>query len=74
MEYNKLVMPPGVTQPTVADVNNAEDQGKAVLVAPYPNMKSKIALSAWTHVATLPSVDKGKINSFISVHLGNPSE
>jgi hypothetical protein len=37
-------------------------------------MKSKIALSAWTHVATLPSVDKGKINSFISVHLANPSE
>jgi hypothetical protein len=74
MEYDKLVMPPGDTQPTVADVQNAEDQGKAVIVAPYPKMKSKVALSAWTHVGTLPSVDKQKINSFISVHLGNPTE
>ncbi len=74
MEYNKLAMPPGENQPTVVDVNNAEDQGKAVLVAQYPNMKSRIALSAWTHVGTLPSVDKQKINSFIRVHLGNPSE
>jgi len=74
MEYDKLVMPPGEMQPTATDVQNAEDQGKAVVVAPYPPMKSKIALSAWTHVGTLLSVDKQKINSFISVHLGNPSE
>lgn len=62
MQYDKL------------DVNSAEDQGKAVIVAPYPHMKSKIALSAWTHVGVLPSVDKQKINSFINAHLGNPTE
>jgi len=74
VEYDKLVMPAGEMHPTAVDVQNAEDQGKAVIVAPYPQMKSKIALSAWTHVGTLPGVDKQKINSFISVHLGNPTE
>jgi hypothetical protein len=74
MQYDKLLMPPGEAQPNAADVNSAEDQGKAVIVAPYPGMKSKIALSAWTHVGVLPTVDKQKINSFISVHLGNPTE
>lgn len=73
-EYDKLVMPLGELQPSVADVNNAEDQGKAVIVAPYPPMQSKIALSAWTHIGTLSSVDKSKINSFVSIHLGNPTE
>ena len=74
MQYDKLVMPAGEAQPTVADVNRAEDQGKAVIVAPYSHMKSKIALSAWTHVGVLPNVEKQKINSFISVHLANPTE
>jgi len=74
MQYDKLLMPADEAQPTAAEVNNAQDQGKAVIVAPYPHMKSKIALSAWTHVGALPSVDKQKINSFISAHLGNPTE
>ena len=74
MQYDKIVVPAGEAEPTAADVNNAEDQGKAVIVALYPHMKSKIALSAWTHVGTLPSVDKQKINSFIRVHLANPTE
>lgn len=74
IEYNKLVLPRGDSQPTAAEVNNAEDQGKAVIVAPYPHMKARIALSAWTHVGTLPTINNQKIKSFISVHLGNPTE
>ncbi len=74
MQYDKLVMPPGVLQPSAADVQNAEEQGKAVIVAPYPHMKSRIALTAWTHLGTLANVDKQRIESFINAHLANPSE
>ncbi|HEV2037992.1 MAG TPA: DUF3105 domain-containing protein [Candidatus Eremiobacteraceae bacterium] len=74
MQFDKPFMAPGERQPSIAEVQNAEDQGKAVIVAPYPHMQSKVALSAWTHVGTLRSVDKLKIESFINAHLGNPSD
>jgi hypothetical protein len=74
LQFDKALLPPGELQPTSADVQNAEDQGKAVIVAPYPHMRSKIALSAWTHLGTLSRVDKGLIESFITAHLGNPTE
>ncbi|MBV8597166.1 MAG: DUF3105 domain-containing protein, partial [Candidatus Eremiobacteraeota bacterium] len=53
---------------------NAEDQGKAVIVAPYPHMKKRVALTAWTHLGALSKVDQAKIESFIATHLGNPTE
>ena len=39
----------------------ALDAGAAVIVAPYPKMKSKIALTAWTRLGVLatPPVDEG---------------
>ena len=39
-----------------------------------PATLSRIALSAWTHLGVLSKVDEQKIDSFISAHLGNPSE
>jgi hypothetical protein len=74
MQYDKQFVPAAQQQPTATDVQNAEDQGRAVIVAPYPRMKSRVAVTAWTHLGTLSKVDMQKINSFISVHLGNPSE
>ncbi len=74
MQYDKLAMPSGELQPSTAEVQNAEEQGRAVIVAPYPHMKSRIAVSAWTHLGTLSAVDKQKIESFINAHLGNPTE
>ncbi|MDQ6767982.1 MAG: DUF3105 domain-containing protein [Candidatus Eremiobacteraeota bacterium] len=74
MQFDKLFMAPGEGQPSIAEVQNAEDQGKAVIVAPYPHMQSKVAVSAWTHLGTLRTVDTVKIQSFIKAHLGNPSD
>jgi hypothetical protein len=71
MIYDIHLVPQNELQPSAADVQNGEDQGFAVIVAPYPNMKSKIALTAWTRLATLPNVDKQKIASFIDAYLHN---
>jgi hypothetical protein len=72
MQYDQGLMPAGQTKPTTSDVQSAEEQGKAVLVAPYPHMKSRIALTAWTHLGALKTVDEQKIESFINAHLSNP--
>jgi len=71
MTYDNRLIPPDHLQPTPEDVQNAEEQGEAVLVAPYPHMKSKIALTAWTRLATLPAPDQAKMASFVNEFLHN---
>jgi len=69
--YDAPLIAPNELQPSVPEVQHAEETGKAVIVAPYPKMKARIALTAWTHLATLQSVDKSKIDSFIDLYLTN---
>ena len=69
--YDATLIAPNELQPSVPEVQQAEEAGKAVIVAPYPKMKSKIALTAWTHLATLNAVNKSKIDSFIDLYLTN---
>ena len=69
--YDKDLIAPNELQPTTAEVQAGEEAGKAVVVAPYPGMKEKIALTAWTRVGFLTSVDRAKIDSFISSYLNN---
>ena len=71
MDYDNRLVPPADLQPTAQDVQGAEEQGDAVIVAPYPSMHQKIALTAWTRVASLDHVDHAKINSFINSYLSN---
>jgi len=72
-EYDSKLIAPDELQPTAQEVQNGEEQGKAVIVAPYTAMKSKIALTAWTRLGVLSSVDKPRIESFISLYLNNAS-
>lgn len=71
LTYDSRLIPSNQLQPTATDVQNAEEQGLAVIVAPYPHMKQKIALTAWTRLGTLNRVDKQKIVSFINAYLHN---
>jgi len=69
--YNLRLMPPDRIQPLPQDVQAGEEAGMAVIVAPYPGMKHKIALTAWTRLATLDAIDELKIISFIDSYLHN---
>ena len=69
--FDAPLIAPNELQPSVQEVQQGEEVGKAVIVAPYPKMKARIALTAWTHLATLQSADKSKIDSFINLYLTN---
>lgn len=69
--YDSPLIAPNELQPTVTEVQQGEEGGKAVIVAPYPKMRARIALTAWTRLATLDGVDKPKIDSFIGLYLSN---
>ena len=69
--YDASLIAPNELQPTTPEVQQGEEEGKAVIVAPYPKMKAKIALTAWTRLATLKAVDKTKIDGFINLYLTN---
>jgi hypothetical protein len=43
---------------------------KYVILAPYPGMKSKIALTAWTRIDTLDEFDEARIVRFIEAYKG----
>jgi hypothetical protein len=41
-----------------------------VVLAPYPSMKSRIALTAWTRLETLDDFDAGRIERFVKAYRG----
>jgi hypothetical protein len=43
---------------------------RQVILAPYPTMKSKIALTAWTRIDTLDDFDQKRIVRFIEAYRG----
>lgn len=71
--YDSVLIPASQLQAMPADVQRGEEAGAAVIVAPYPDMKHKIALTAWTRLGTLDAVDQAKIRSFIDAYLRNAS-
>src|SRR5262245_50742694 len=43
---------------------------KYVILAPFPDMKSTIALTAWTRIETLSEFDEARIRKFIEAYRG----
>lgn len=69
--YDSKLLPAGHRQAAPAQVQAAEEQGLAVIVAPYRHMKTPIALTAWTRLAVLNRPDSGLITAFIDTYLNN---
>jgi hypothetical protein len=53
---------------TLRDIVQKYD--KYVILAPYPEMKSTIALTAWTRIDTLSELDAKRIRRFIEAYRG----
>ncbi len=47
-----------------------ERYDKHVILAPYPGMRSRIALTAWTRIETLEDFDANRITRFIEAYRG----
>ena len=43
---------------------------KFVILAPYPSMKTRIALTAWTRIETMPDLDEKRVVRFIESYRG----
>jgi hypothetical protein len=41
-----------------------------VILAPYPGMKNRIALTAWTRLETLDDFDETRVERFIKAYRG----
>lgn len=70
--YNNRELPAGQTQFTAESTQAVLEHGAGVVVAPYPNMKYKIALTAWRRLEPLDLFDQNKIMRFINAYLANP--
>lgn len=50
--------------------NLVESLGSKVTAAPYPGLKTPIALTAWTRLDELPSFDETRIRNFVEAYRG----
>lgn len=41
-----------------------------VILAPFPGMKSRFALTAWTRIDTMDALDEGRVRRFIDAYKG----
>src|SRR5438874_2985221 len=50
------------------DIVKAHDH--YVILAPYPGMKSRVALTAWTRIETMDQLDEARVRRFIDAYRG----
>jgi hypothetical protein len=51
-----------------AIVNQSVNDGKKVIMSPYPGMDTAVALTAWTFIDSLDEFDERRVRDFISAH------
>jgi len=67
VQYNCPSACPDVVEKLKAIVQGYPDR---VILAPYPGMKTRIALTAWTRIDTFDQVDESRIKGFIKAYRG----
>jgi len=67
VNYNCPAGCPELVEKLTAVVKGYPDR---VVLAPYPGMKSRIALTAWTRIDTFDDFDEARIVKFISAYRG----
>jgi hypothetical protein len=72
LEHGGIVVQYGDKVPaeTVAQITNWYDNSdrSGILVAPLPALGDKVALTAWTHLATCPGFDQKAVDAFTDAH------
>jgi hypothetical protein len=61
---------PAVTSIPRAMFRHGDQTGSRLVVAPYPAMKHKIALTAWGRIDTMDHYDETRILQFIKAYIG----
>jgi Protein of unknown function (DUF3105) len=78
LEHGGIVVQYGdeVPEATVAEIRNwyANTDRTGIVVAPLPGLKGKVALTAWTKLATCPGFDQEALDAFVDLHRFNGPE
>ena len=62
-----------LVQQLASIVNRATDDGLKVLLSPYPDMTTKISLTAWTFLDAFDEFDEDRVKDFIRAHESSPN-
>ena len=54
-------------------VQEGVDRGGKLLMSPYPDMDSRIALTAWNFIDQFEEFDEDRIRSFVNAHESSPN-
>ena len=54
-------------------VQEGVDQGGKLLMSPYPDMETRIALTAWNFIDQFDEFDEDRIREFVSAHESSPN-
>ena len=54
----------------VAALEKLSGKYKKIIIAPYPKMKTAIALTAWGRIDTLDKLDEARIERFVNAYMG----
>ena len=57
----------------VAQLEGYFQRGLEIIVSPYPEMDTRIALTAWTFLEAFDDYDDERIEAFISAHMNSPN-
>ena len=55
----------------VLELKEIVDQAQKVILSPYPDMDTKIALTAWGYIDRLDAFDRARIADFINAHVNS---
>lgn len=54
----------------IATLENFAAEFSHVIVAPYPDMRSRIAVTAWARIDTFDEFDEARVRRFIEAYIG----
>ena len=72
LEHGAVIVQYGDKVPTqtVDEIRSWYENGdrRGIVVAPLPGLGDKVALTAWTHLATCPGFDEKAFDAFVGLH------
>ena len=64
---------PELVQQLADIIDKATDRGGKVLMSPYPEMETRIAVTAWTFIDSFDVFDEQRISDFVNSHESSPN-
>ena len=64
---------PDLVEQLTTLIHEGIDRGGKLILSPYPEMDTRIALTAWTFIDQFDEFDENRIRDFVSSHESSPN-